>query len=167
MHPNGHNRRQYSEAEAYQRLSALCATAEYCKTDILKKMAAWDIDPAGKAQERIISRLEREHFIDEGRYAHAFVRDKFRYNRWGRMRIDRELRLRGISPDIIDDALGEISDDDTLETLRRLLTQKRPSVRGKTDYEVKMKLIRFALSRGFEMETIRKAVDNIPDDITE
>lgn len=179
MQPYEQKRRRYTEAEAFQKLSALCAAAEYCKADIRRKLSRWELVTANadkeqaetdweqetadrrQAEARIISRLERERYIDESRYAHAFVRDKFRYNRWGRVRIALELCRKGIASDLIDDALNELPEADTQETLRRLLQQKRPSVKGKSDYEVKMKLIRFALSRGFETDDILKAVDDM------
>lgn len=154
-----------TEQEAYQRLSALCVTAEYCLADMRRKMARWELldkdgDAADEdAEERILERLVRERFIDESRYAHAFVRDKSRYNRWGRVRIQQELRMRQIPQLIIDDALMEIDADETLDTLRTLIEHKRPTVKGRNDYEVRMKLIRFALSRGYEMDDILKVVE--------
>ena len=182
MQPYGQKPRRHTEAEAFQKLSALCAVAEYCKADIRRKLSKWEIgstssdDDDGQedanweqadnyrtqAEARIIARLEREGYIDENRYAHAFVRDKFCHNRWGQVRIAQELRRKGIAPGIISDALAQLPQADTQETLRRLLQQKRPYVKGKNDYEVKMKLIRFALSRGFEMDDILKAVDDMP-----
>lgn len=169
-----------TEQEAYQKLSALCASAEYCEADLRKKMRNWAIIPQASSHESastdepdaeyeredgdttsldsIISRLRQERFIDDSRYAHAFVRDKFRYNHWGRVRISQELKMRKISADIIEDALCEIPEEDNLDTLRRLIDTKRKSVKGKSEYEIRGKLIRFALGRGFQMDDIIKVV---------
>lgn len=147
---------KYSEQEAFNKLSALCASAEYCETDMRRKMQRWEL-PEG-AEERIIAKLYKERFIDDKRYAHAFVRDKFRYNHWGRVRISRELRMRNIASEVIDEALNEIPEEDKLETLRHLINNKRKTVKGKSEYEVRTKLIRFALGRGFELEDIIKTV---------
>lgn len=143
----------YSEQEAYIKLSALCASAEYCEYDLRKKARNWDTP-----LDSIISRLRQERFIDDSRYAHAFVRDKFRYNHWGRVRITQELKMRKISADIIEEALCEIPEEDNLDTLRRLIDTKRKSVKGKSEYEIRGKLIRFALGRGFQMDDIIKVV---------
>lgn len=143
----------YSEQEAYIKLSALCASAEYCEYDLRKKARNWDTP-----LDSIISRLRQERFIDDSRYAHAFVRDKFRYNHWGRVRISQELKMRKISADIIEEALCEIPEEDNLDTLRRLIDTKRKSVKGKSEYEIRGKLIRFALGRGFQMDDIIKVV---------
>ena len=150
---------KYSEQEAFNKLSALCASAEYCETDMRRKMQRWEL-PEG-AEERIIAKLYKERFIDDKRYAHAFVRDKFRYNHWGRVRISRELRMRNIASEVIDEALNEIPEEDKLETLRHLINNKRKTVKSKSEYEVQTKLIRFALGRGFELEDIIKTVGDV------
>lgn len=155
------NKRQYTEQDAYMRLSALCASAEQCTHDVRRKLRLWEV--ADEVSERILQRLVRERFIDDARYANAFVRDKFRYNRWGRVRIAQELRIRQISQPVIDEALQQIPEDDNLATLRRLIQAKRTTVSGRSDYEVRGKLIRFALSRGFEMDEILQVI-NLPDD---
>lgn len=176
---------RYTEKEVLQKMSYLCASAEYCKADILKKMARWEIvsnenanedendggssneykdligneDKQTAIHQRIIEQLVADRFIDEERFAHAFVRDKFRYNRWGRNRIQQELRQKGIDRNIIEDALEEIPAEDNLETLKHLISVKRPSVKGRSEYEIKTKLIRFALGRGFSMDEILKVID--------
>lgn len=159
----------YTEQEAYLKLSALCASAEYCEYDLRKKTKNWNIMDNGQliidnghdSLNAIFSRLRKERFIDDERFARAFVRDKFRYNHWGRVRISQELRMRKIDSSIIEEALKEIPEDDNLETLRHLINNKRKSVKGKSDYEIRCKLIRFALGRGFQMDDIIKVVGDV------
>ena len=110
--------------------------------------------------DSVLQHLQKEQFIDEKRYAHAFVRDKFRYNRWGRVRIQQELRMKGVPQLFINEALEEISEDESYETLLSLLQKKLPSVKGKNGYEIKMKLMRFAMSRGFNADMARKIVED-------
>ncbi|MBQ2298361.1 MAG: RecX family transcriptional regulator, partial [Bacteroidaceae bacterium] len=86
---------QYTEKEAYLKLSALCAMGEHCCYDMMKKMRNWEMDEG--SEERIIAQLIKEKFIDEERFAKAFVRDKFQYNRWGKIRIIKELKMRKIA----------------------------------------------------------------------
>lgn len=148
-----------SEEQAFSQLAARCAAAEYCPDDMRRKMAAWLL-PEG-AEERILQRLVDNRFIDENRYAEAFARDKFRYNRWGAQRIRIELQRRHIAPGIIETALGTIDETDADDTLCRLLAQKRRTTRGHSAYEVKMKLLRFALGRGFSMEQARRCLDRL------
>ena len=155
-------KKKYTKQEAYTRLSALCAMGEHCCHDIQKKMNNWEL-PEG-ADVRIIEKLVKEKFIDENRFAHAFVRDKFRYNRWGKIRIQQELRLRQIPQKHIDEALEEIESDDNLSTLKEIIRKKRPSVKGRNEYEIKAKLIRFALGRGFSMDDITKVIGDVDDE---
>ena len=155
-------KKKYTEQEAYARLSALCAMGERCCHDVLKKMNNWEL-PEG-AEDRIIEKLVKERFVDEGRFARAFVRDKFRYNRWGKIRIQQELRLRQIPQKHIDDALEEIESDDNLSTLKEIIRKKRPSVKGKSEYEIKAKLIRFAIGRGFSMDDITKVIGDMDEE---
>lgn len=164
----------HTEKEVLQKMSYLCASAEYCKADILKKMARWEIvgndddednaddeneDKQTVIRQRILERLVSDQFIDEERYARAFVRDKFRYNRWGRNRIQQELKLRNIPQNTIEDALEEIPSEDNLAILKHLISAKRPSVKGRSNYEINAKLIRFALGRGFSMDEILNVID--------
>lgn len=154
--------KQMTEKDAFVRLSAKCAVTEYCCADMRRMMARWDL--LADAQERILMRLQREGFVDEKRYASAFVRDKFRYNKWGVVKIIQQLRLKGIASDIIDEAVKEIDDDESLATLRKLIESKRGTVKGKSDYEINCKLLRFALSRGFSMDSINKVLHTDFDD---
>lgn len=151
-----------TEKEAFVRLSAKCAVTEYCCADMRRMMARWDLQD--DARERILTRLQQEGFVDERRYAGAFVRDKFRYNKWGIVKIALQLRMKGIAPDIIDEAVKEVDDDTALSTLRQLIEAKRTTIKGRSDYEVNCKLMRFALSRGFSMDDINKVLHTDFDD---
>jgi regulatory protein len=145
-----------AENEAYSRLARQCSMGEQCIYDARKKMQRWEIED--DAQQRIVKRLLEERFIDENRYAHAFVRDKSRYNRWGSTKIKFELKRRGISERDIEDALCEIDEEESLSTLRDLLESKRRTVKGRSEYEIKAKLVRFALSRGFSIQDAMRVV---------
>lgn len=148
-----------TEEAALLRLSALCAAAEHCVGDVRRKLAAWEL-PEGAA-DRVVERLLRERFVDEGRYARAFVRDKFRHNRWGARKIAYELRARGVPEADIDGALAEIPPEDAERTLAALLRQKLRTTRGKSDYDVLLKLLRFAVARGFSQDEARRCLRRI------
>lgn len=151
----------YTEQEAYQKLSALCAMSEQCCWDVEKKMKRWEMPE--ELMKRVVMKLVQEKFIDEQRFAKAFVRDKFRYNHWGRVRIEQELKMRKISLRHIEEGLEEIDTQDNLESLRSIIEKKRPSVKGKNEYEIRGKLIRFALGRGFAMDDVIKVVGSLDE----
>lgn len=152
-------KKKMTEAAALVRLSGLCSRAEYCLKDMRHKMMRWEL-PDG-AETRILKRLVSDRYIDENRYAHAFVRSKFRFNRWGKDKIVRSLKMKGISDDDIADAINDIDDKESSDTLRDLLTSKMRTVKYKSDYELYMKLLRFAVSRGFSLESSRKCLEDI------
>ena len=146
-----------SEKEAYLTLAALCAQAEHCQWEMLEKMRRWEVPE--EAQARVMQRLVKERYVDDERYAQAFVKDKIRYNKWGRRKVDQALWQKHIDEDIRKRVLDEVDDDEYLKVLRPLLKQKRKSTKANSDYELNQKLMRFALGRGFTFDIIRQCID--------
>lgn len=151
-----------TKQDAYLQLAALCAQAEHCQQEMRDKMKRWDIDAA--TQDRIVARLIKERYVDDERYARAFVKDKIRYNKWGRRKVQQGLWLKHIDDDIQERILGEVDDSEYLAVLRPLLKQKVRSIRAENDYERTQKLVRFALGRGFTFDIIRQCL-NVDDDM--
>ena len=157
--------KQITEQEAYLRLASLCAQAEHCQYEIKEKMRRWELGE--EAQTRIMERLVKERYIDEMRYARAFVKDKVVYNKWGRRKVEQALWQKHIDDDIRQRVLDEVEDDEYLDLLRPLLKQKRKSTMAASDYELNQKLVRFALSRGFTFDIIRQCLDVNEEDFEE
>lgn len=153
-----------TEQEAYLTLAALCARSEHCQWEMLEKMRRWELDDA--AQARVMARLVKERYVDDERYARAFVKDKVRYNKWGRRKVEQALWQKRIDDDIRERVLDEVDEEEYLNVLRPLLKQKRKSIKAENDYELKQKLVRFALGRGFTYDIIRQCidVDEVPDE---
>lgn len=150
--------KQISEQDALLRLTSLCSTAEHCSHEMIEKMQRWQL--ADDAQARIIEYLVKEKYIDDERYARFFAKDKIRYNKWGRRKVEQAMWLKHIDGDIQRDVLDDIDDEEYIAVLRPLLKTKRKSVKASSDYEMNMKLIRFAMGRGFTMDIIRQCLDN-------
>lgn len=133
---------------ALNKAMAMCSKKECCRHDIIEKAASWGI---GRAEsEKIIDSLTKEKFIDEQRYASAFVRDKFNHNRWGKVKIAAGLKMKGLPSDLIRESLELIDNDEYRQALEKLISVQRKKVKAGNQYELKGKLMRFALSRGFE-----------------
>lgn len=146
-----------TEQEAFLRLSALCAQAEHCEYEMQEKMRRWQLPD--DAQARVMQRLVSERYVDDNRYALAFARDKVKYNKWGRRKVEQALWQKRIADDIRQQVLDSIGDADYISVLRPLLQQKRRAVKARNDYELRMKLVKFALGRGFTMDIIRQCVN--------
>ena len=150
-------KKEMNEQEAYLQLAALCAQAEHCEQEMRDKMKRWELDEM--VQNRVIDRLTEERYIDNERYARAFVKDKIRYNKWGRRKVQQALWMKRIDTDIQQQVLDEIDEKEYLDVLRPLLKQKRKSIKAGNDYELNQKLVRFALSRGFTFDIIRQCLN--------
>ena len=157
-------KKEMTEQEAFLQLAALCANAEHCQHEMLEKMRRWELSEA--VQARVMARLVKERYVDDERYARAFVKDKIRYNKWGRRKVQQALWLKRIDDAIQQTVLDEISDEEYLKVLKPLLKQKSKSIRAESDYERNQKLVRFALGRGFTFDIIRQCLDtsNINED---
>lgn len=145
-----------TEQEAYLRLAALCAQAEHCEYEMQEKMRRWEI--ADDAQARVMQRLITERYVDDERFARAFANDKVKYNKWGRRKVEQTMWLKHIAEDIRQRVLDSIDDEEYIAILRPLLQQKRRSVKAHNDYELRQKLIKFAIGRGFTMDIIKQCI---------
>jgi len=144
----------YSEALAFA--AAYCSSAERCKTEVLDKTAKFELE--SEEQTKLILRLQQEGFINEKRYISAFVNDRFKFNKWGKIKIRYMLRQKGISSELIEEGLGLISEDVYQEMLLTLLKLKRPTIKSKTQYELRGKMLRYGTGKGFEPSLISQCL---------
>jgi regulatory protein len=148
--------KEMSGHEAFLKLSALCARSEHCQHDMLAKMRQWGVGDEEQAQ--VMARLVEGRYVDDERFARAFVQDKVRYNKWGRRKVEQALWLKRIDKDIAARVLDEIDDSEYVSVLKPLLRQKRRTTKAGSEYELTTKLIKFAMARGFTMDIIRQCV---------
>ncbi|MBP3566034.1 MAG: RecX family transcriptional regulator [Paraprevotella sp.] len=146
---------------ATAKIEAYCSKAEHCTSEVVTKLKSWNINERQIAE--IVARLCKEKYINDLRYSRCYVKDKFRYNHWGRIKITQALRVKNINEDDIKEAIEELDQQEYETTLKRLLAQKRKSIKASSDYERNGKLVRFALGRGFEMSIINKYL-NLDED---
>ncbi len=140
--------KKLDKKEALSSVQFICSKQEKCCSEIRKKLQSWGIN--AQEQEEIIESLIEDKFIDENRFTPVFVRDKFRFNRWGRIKIAYHLRQKQIPAYIIETALQEIDEQEYMETLTELLQSKLKGLNTEDKYQLKAKLLRFIHSRGFE-----------------
>ena len=157
--------KEVSEQGAYLQLAQLCARAEHCQYELTEKMRRWGM--SDEAQARVMQRLVSERYVDDERYTQAFFRDKIRYNKWGRRKVEQALWQKHIDKDIREQILNEVDDDEYLSVLRPLLKQKQKTLKGGTDYERNQKLVKFALQRGFTYDIIRQCIDGDIDEMSD
>jgi len=149
-------KKEITEQQALSRLMALCARGEHSSGEMLQKMRLWGL--ADEAQARIMERLTKDRFVDDERFARAFVNDKIKYNQWGRRKIEQALWAKGVDRDVQQRVLNAVDDEEYIKVLRPLLRSKERSISARNEFERQMKLIRFAQSRGFSMAEIEKCL---------
>lgn len=145
-----------NESEMLHRAAAYCSTAERCIQDVEKKIVQSGFSK--EISERIITRLLKEKFIDEKRFCQSFVNDKFRFNKWGRIKINYELQKKDIPTSIREEILNTINESEYTSTLIELLKAKKKTTKAKDERDLYYKLVRFAANRGFENKEIQRSL---------
>ena len=145
--------------QALSRVASLCSGSEHCSSEIGKKLLLWGLSPA--QAEKAIDYLTDEKYIDNRRFCRAYCLDKFRYNHWGRIKISQMLRMLELSGSDINEGLEAIPEEEYQEVLLHVLEQKNRQLKDADPYIRKGKLVRHALSRGFETHLVIDAADNL------
>ncbi|WP_047452277.1 regulatory protein RecX [Alistipes sp. ZOR0009] len=152
-------KREISAKDAYERLTRLCSSREICEYQALQKMFSWGVAEEDRAS--VLKHLVEERYIDNERYAVAFARDKFRFDRWGPQKIKSHLALKHISQEHVQLALKEVEIDKLPEAVVRELKRKSETTKHKNEYDLKMKLIAFGVRKGFDFDIVVRAVNQI------
>lgn len=147
-----------TQENALQRAADLCSRSEQCRQEIREKLNRWGL--GSNDAEKIIARLVNERYIDDRRYARAYVADKFRFSGWGRRKIALMLRTKRIEAGFIEEALGRINKDEYADSALKLLKSR---CRGHIpeSREESARLIRFGMQRGFEADILIKALSRL------
>ena len=149
--------KEMTEQQVLARLTAECAKAEHCTGEMLEKMRRWGVDD--DVQARVMAYLIKGKYVDDERFCRLFVRDKIRFNGWGRRKVKQALYQKRIDKVVSGPILDAIDDSEYINVLRPLIRSKRKSIKAANEYERNQKLMKFALSRGFEWNIIRQCID--------
>ncbi len=152
-------KKEYSFVELLHKAASYCSISEHCVSEVEDKLTAWGITEADK--HKIIDHLIAEDFINEKRYCVFFVKDKFRFNKWGKIKISFALKGKKLDRKLIDDAINIIDEGEYEEMLASLLKTKLVGLKYEFEYEKQGKLFRFAQSRGFENNVIEQAIRSL------
>lgn len=151
--------KEYSLEELLHKAASYCSISEHCISEVEEKLTVWGVSESDK--QKIINRLMSEDFINQKRFCTYFVKDKFRFNKWGKIKISYALRQKGLSNELINTALLTIDEGEYQEMLASILKTKLVGLKFEYEYEKQGKLFRFAQSRGFENNVIDRALRTI------
>lgn len=142
----------------YKKMAALCSRAEQCSPDIRKKIIAAGL--SNDEADDIIEKLKAEKFIDDQRYVNFYVSEKFRINKWGKVKMRYYLKMKGLDDDLIQKGLDELDEEKYRQVLIKTMKEKARSVKKKNKFEKMGQVIRFTQNRGFEPELIHRYLND-------
>ncbi len=145
---------------ALNRLATLCSASEQCSFDLIQKLHRWGLTQVDI--DRVIGKLREYRFVDDRRFARAYAHDKLCYNGWGKKKIYQALMLKRIPRELITEAFEEFDDEEYRSIAERVVRAKASSFRSSPlTREEKIKVIKHALSRGFEYSLISEIIRNL------
>ncbi len=149
----------YTVAEAKQKLENYCAYQERCHQEVRRKLRSMGMIPL--AIDDIMVHLIKNNFLNEERFARSYARGKFRIKKWGRIRIERELKARGLSDYTIEAGLDEIDEDEYMDTFETLAEKKYATIKDTNPYKAKAKLANYLLYRGWETDLVYEKINEL------
>jgi len=152
------NMSKYPPFETREKIKRWCDMQERAHSEVLQKLKTWEVDTHDA--EQILTELISENYINEERFARAFVSGKFRIKKWGWQKIKSTLRLKGVSNYSIELAKEEINDADYRHTMVELIRKKWPLIKANSAWEAKQKLLRYAAGRGYHPEEVHSVINN-------
>jgi regulatory protein len=133
-----------------------CSKREYCEFDIRKKLYQSKI--MEEAASGIIQTLRAENFINDSRYCRAYVNDKFRLNKWGKIKIEYSLKSKGLSSSEIKKSLENINEQEYHDIIKNEIEVKNKKIKAENEFERKSKILQFASQRGYESDIVKKII---------
>jgi regulatory protein len=147
----------YTVKQGIAKAQAYCAYQERCQQEVRNKLHEWGLH--GNEAEEVIAALIEENFLNEERFALAYVSGKFRLKRWGKIKLKQELKARNISDYCIKKALSQISNEEYEKTIIDLIEKKKKEIKDKLPHVRKHKIINYLISKGFEYEIVQSVLE--------
>ena len=154
-----HEPKTKTAEQALNALMRLCSKAEKSSGDALRLMYRWGVPIAER--QGVLDKLVEMRFIDDARYAEVYTREKSQLAGWGARKIAQNLYQKGVSKDIVAKTLAMLESDDQRAMLEKRLQRKLPTIKATTDYERRGKLLRYALSLGYDYDMVISVIDTL------
>jgi regulatory protein len=151
-------KKQITKEQALQKLKHYCAYQERCHSEVKEKL--YNLGAWKKDHDEIIATLIEENYLNEERFALAFAGGKFRVKQWGRVKIKYELKQKQVSEYCIKKSLKQIDEEEYIKVLNKLAKDKYTSLKSEQYLIRKKKTMDYLITKGFEMDLIRRVVDN-------
>ena len=152
-------RKTKTAEQALNALMRLCSKAEKSSGDALRLMYTWGVPIAQR--QGVLQKLIELRFIDDARYAEAYTREKSAIAGWGARKIAQHLYQKGIAKEIVERTIATLEGGDQRAMLEKRLQRKLPSVKATNDYELRGKLLRYALGLGYDYDMVISVIDKV------
>ena len=152
-------KQSFTVKEAQKKLEHYCTYQERCHREVVNKLKELGMIPL--AIDTVVSKLIRDNYLNEARFAQSFARGKFRIKKWGKIRIKRELKVRQVSDYNIKRGLKEIPENDYNNTFWFLFEKRKKAVNGNNPLTQKKKIISYMVYRGWETQKIYEALQDL------
>jgi regulatory protein len=149
------------QKEAISKMARLCSRSEQCSPDIRKKLVALGLESI--VAEEVIDLLEKENYLNDDRYIKAYVSEKFKLNKWGKVKLRHYLKMKGLPEDKINHGLDQIDSEQYRKVLLKTMKDKAKTIKKKNKFEKMGQVIRFTQGRGFEPELIHRYLNLVLD----
>jgi regulatory protein len=137
-------------------ISSYCTFRERCTKEVRDKLLQLKVKPEEVAEYLKI--MQQENFLNEHRFAHAYVNDKFRFNHWGKVKIRQQLKTFQIEDELIETALNSIDAEDYNQTISRIIERFLPKTKGLHAYQKQQKILKHCYGKGFEPEVVSRLI---------
>ncbi len=154
-------KRQLTYESALARAASLCSRGEHAEAEMRRKLRQWGAERGDS--DSVVACLVDRGFVENRLNAHEVVSVKSRFDLWGRVKIRHQLRLNGVTGDVVEEAMAEIDDDEYVANLRTLLAAKSRTLTVADPYKRKASLMRYGASRGYEPSLVLKVMGEIVD----
>jgi len=145
--------------EAYNRIQRYCAYQERSHVQVKRRLFNYGLRT--EDVEQLVSQLITDGFLNEERFAKAFAGGKFRMKKWGRNKIEHQLKSQGLSKRCIATGLKEIDSADYKKTLTALLKKKISEIKEKNIFALRHKVARYGIGKGYEPELVWQQLENL------
>lgn len=155
----GKEKKRLSPAEAFAKLQNYCAYQERSHREVKQRL--YDYGLYSSEVDELIARLITEGFLNEERFAKAFAGGKFRMMKWGKLKIQRELEMHGLTKNCIARGLKEIDQFDYQKSLTALIKKKWQQTAEPNAFRKKNRVARYAIAKGYEPELVWASIADL------
>jgi len=145
--------------QIFQKMAHFCSRSEHCTPDVIKKIR--ELGGNSLEIQLVLERLEKENYLNDRRYVSLYVSEKFRINKWGKVKMHYYLKMKGLDETLIQSGLSELNEEEYIELLIRTMKEKARSIRITDKYEKMGQVIRFTQGRGFEPALIHRYLHRV------